>query len=165
MARGQFEDALDIYTSGALPVLEELGDVRSRAIAQGRVADILQERGQLNDALAIRTEELSPVFEQLGDIHSYAINQGRIADILEECGQFDDALQTYEKRVLPTIEALKNPTEVRAQVRARIRELQGETRMTPSPMHLDAILHAPIRKQAGRRETPRDLPALATGPR
>ncbi len=43
-----------------LPVYERLGDVRSRAVTMGQIADVLQVRGDLDEALRIRREEESP---------------------------------------------------------------------------------------------------------
>ena len=51
-----------------LPVFERLGDVRSRAVTMGQIADILQARGELDEALRIRREEELPVYERLGDV-------------------------------------------------------------------------------------------------
>ena len=49
-----------------LPVYERLGDVRSRAVTMGKIADILQARGELDEALRIR-EECGVIAEKLGD--------------------------------------------------------------------------------------------------
>ncbi len=42
--------------------------MRSKAVTQGKIADILTQRGQLEEALRIRTEEELPVYEHLGDV-------------------------------------------------------------------------------------------------
>jgi hypothetical protein len=68
-------------------VYERLGDVRTKAITMGNIADILQARGQLDEALRIYQEEALPVFKRLGDLRSKAITMGKIADILEARGQ------------------------------------------------------------------------------
>ena len=91
--RGQQDDALRILEEEALPVFEQLGDVREAAVAKGKIADILQARGQLDDALRIRTEDELPVYERLGDVRSAAVTRGQIADILQARGQLDDALR------------------------------------------------------------------------
>ncbi|TCJ12276.1 hypothetical protein EZJ19_13135 [Parasulfuritortus cantonensis] len=77
-----------------------------RASAQGRIADILQDRGQLDEALRIRTEEQLPVFERLGDVRSKAVTQGQIADILQDRGQLDEALRIRTEEQLPVFERL-----------------------------------------------------------
>ena len=84
--RGELDEALRIRTEEELPVYERLGDVRSRAITEGRIADILEARGELDEALRIRVEEELPVYERLGDVRSRAIAQGKIADILQTRG-------------------------------------------------------------------------------
>lgn len=74
--RGQLDEALHIYQQEA-SVYEQLGDVRSRAVAQGKIADILAKRGQLDEALRIRQQEELPVYEQLGNIYLHAVTQGQ----------------------------------------------------------------------------------------
>ena len=65
-----------------LPVFERLGDTRERAVALGKIADILAQRGQLDEALRIHQQEELPVYEQLGDIHGQAISRTNIAGLL-----------------------------------------------------------------------------------
>jgi phosphopentomutase len=86
--------------------LERLGDVRSRAVTMGKIADILQARGQLDEALKIRNEEQLPVYERLGDVHSRAVTMGKIADILQARGQLDKALKIRNEEELPVYERL-----------------------------------------------------------
>ena len=61
-------DAAEKLLSEAADVFGSLGDVRSRAVTMGQIADILQARGQLDEALKIRNEEELPVYERLGDV-------------------------------------------------------------------------------------------------
>ena len=75
--QGQTDEALRIRREEELPVFEQLGDVRERAVTMGKIADILQQRGQTDEALRIRREEQLPVFEQLGDVRSRAVTMGR----------------------------------------------------------------------------------------
>ena len=42
-ARGQLDEALKIRHEEELPVYERLGDVRSRAVTMGKIADILHD--------------------------------------------------------------------------------------------------------------------------
>jgi len=77
--RGQLDEALKIRNEEQLPVYERLGDVRSRAVTMGKIADILQARGQLDEALKIRNEEQLPVYERLGDVRSRAVTLQKIA--------------------------------------------------------------------------------------
>ncbi len=45
-ARGETDEALRICSEEQLPVYERLGDVRSKAVTMGRIADVLQARGE-----------------------------------------------------------------------------------------------------------------------
>jgi tetratricopeptide (TPR) repeat protein len=108
---GEWNQALRIRKEQELPVYERLGDVRSKAITLGRIADILQARGKLNEALRIRTEEELPVYERLGDVRSKAITLGRIADILQARGKLDEALRIRTEEELPVFEQLGDAHE------------------------------------------------------
>ena len=103
---GEWDQALRIRTEEELPVYEQLGDVRSKAVSQGKVADILQARGQLDKALRIRTEEELPVYERLGEVREKAVTQIKIADILKKRGQIDEALRILIDESLPVFERL-----------------------------------------------------------
>src|SRR5258705_4833398 len=56
------------------PLFGSLGDVRSRAVTLGKIADVLAGRGETDEALRIRREEELPVFERLGDRKSTGLN-------------------------------------------------------------------------------------------
>jgi len=101
-----YDAALMHWRSVEGPLHERLGDVRSKAITMGYIADILQARGQLDEALCIRQKEELPVYERLGDVRSKAITMGKIADILQVRGQFDEALRILSEEVRPTFESL-----------------------------------------------------------
>ncbi len=90
----------------AAETFRELGDVHSRAVSMGQIADILQARGQLDEALRILKEEELPVYERLGDVRSRAMTMGKIADILVRRGQLDEALRILKEEVLPACERL-----------------------------------------------------------
>jgi tetratricopeptide (TPR) repeat protein len=87
-------------------VYEQLGDMRSRALAMGRIADILQTRGDLEEALRIRREEQLPVYERLGDVRSRAVTMGKIADVLQARGDLEEALRIRREEQLPVYERL-----------------------------------------------------------
>ena len=89
MGRGQVDDALRIYQSDLIPLLERLGDVRARAVTLGKVADVLAARGELDEALRINREEVLPVFERLGDVREHAVALGKIAHIQIATGDVD----------------------------------------------------------------------------
>ena len=65
-------------------VFERLGDVHSRTVTMGQVADILAGRGETEEALRIRREgQLRcssglPVFERLGDVRERAVTLYKI---------------------------------------------------------------------------------------
>ena len=84
---GRAFDAESAYRAGVAAAPDE----HARAVAMGRVADILQARGELDEALRIRREETLPVYERLGDVHSRAVALYRIARLLIEAGGLDDA--------------------------------------------------------------------------
>ena len=99
---GQIADAELAYRDAALAAADE----HTRAIAAGRIADILQARGDLDGALRIRREEVLPVFTRLGDVREIAVTQGRIADILQARGDLDGALRIREHEELPVFTRL-----------------------------------------------------------
>jgi len=103
--RGDSDTAM-LRLAEARDLFERLGDVRSKAVTMGKIADILQARGQLDEALRIRQEEQLPVFERLGDVRSKAVTMGKIADILRARGQLDEALRIRTEEELPVYERL-----------------------------------------------------------
>ncbi len=112
---GEVETAESAYRD-ATTALKGLDDRRQTAIAQGRIANMLEARGELDEALRIRTEEVLPVYERLGDVHSLAVTQGQIADILQARGELDEALRIRTEEVLPVYERLG---DVRSQAVAK----------------------------------------------
>ena len=60
---------------------EKLGDVRSRAVTMGKIADILKARGDLDEALRIRKEEQLPVYEKLGDVRERLITEAQLGQL------------------------------------------------------------------------------------
>ena len=90
----------------AMEIDERLGDVYSRAVTMGRIADVLRARGELDEALRIRREDQLPAFERLGDVYSRAVTMGKIADILRARGELDEALRIRREDELPVYERL-----------------------------------------------------------
>ena len=124
---GRPEEAERSY-SRALTALASMDDRRRRAIARGRIADLLEARGELDEALRIRTEDQLPVYEHLGDMRLIAITKGRIADILQMRGELDEALRIRTEEELPVYERLgdvRSLTITRGQI-ADILETRGE---------------------------------------
>ena len=102
---GRIDDAEHLLNEAA-GVFASLGDVRSRAVTMGKIADILQARGQLDEALKIRNEEELPIYQRLGDVRSRAVTMGQIADILQARGQLDEALKIRNEEELPVYQRL-----------------------------------------------------------
>jgi tetratricopeptide (TPR) repeat protein len=102
---GKPDAALELLRPAAQTV-EGLGDIRSRAVTMGRIADILAGRGESDEALRIRREEQLPVYERLGDVRERALTWGRIADILAGRGESDEALRIHREEQLPVFERL-----------------------------------------------------------
>ena len=104
--RGDPVGALQALRADVLPIIERLGDMRSKAMTMGQIADILQARGQLDEALRIRQDEQLPVYAYLGDVREKAVTMGQIADILQARGQLDEALRIRQDEQLPVFERL-----------------------------------------------------------
>ncbi|MCV6637066.1 hypothetical protein, partial [Candidatus Albibeggiatoa sp. nov. NOAA] len=80
---GQLDEALRIRQQEELPVYERLGDVRSKAVTMGQIADILQSRGQLDEALSTQ-ENVLKICEQLNDTQGLLVTKTKIAMLLME---------------------------------------------------------------------------------
>ena len=80
-ARGQLDEALRIRRGGGTSVYEKLGDIRSRAVTMGQIADISRPADS-STRPCIRRGGTS-VYEKLGDIRSRAVTMGQIADIYQ----------------------------------------------------------------------------------
>ncbi|MGH8583438.1 MAG: tetratricopeptide repeat protein [Gammaproteobacteria bacterium] len=89
-------EALRIRNEEQLPVYERLGDVRSKAVTQGKIAGILEDRGQLDEALRIRKEEELPVYERLGDVRELIVGRVNLAMVLLRRGREEDRPEALE---------------------------------------------------------------------
>lgn len=98
------------------------GDDRDRALALGKIADVLVVRGDPDQALRICREEVSPVFHRLGDLREHAITLGKIAHVLAVQGKLDDALRILREEVLPVCNQLGDARQ-RALTLARIADI------------------------------------------
>lgn len=105
-SQGRWSQAQLVYRQHVLPLVKILGDVRSIAMTQGRIADTLERLGQFNEALRIRQQEEFLVYEKLGDIRSCAVTQRKIAEILVVQGELDKALRICRQEVLPVFKKL-----------------------------------------------------------
>ena len=98
--------ALQTQRADVLPIFERLGDVRSKALTMGKIADILQARGQLDEALRIRQDDELPVYERLGDVRAKAVTLFKLADLQAAKGQRNEAWRRLTDDVLPVFERL-----------------------------------------------------------
>lgn len=146
--QGWWDQALAAYRQHVLPLQNQLGDVRSVAVTQGRVADILTMRGQLDEALCIYQQEQLPVYEQLGDIRSRAVAQGKIADILTRRGQLDEALRIQQQEVLPVFERLGNIRE-RAVALGKIADILIQSGQLDKALRICQQEELPVYEQLG----------------
>ena len=146
--QGWWGQSLAAYRQHVLPLQNQLGDVRSVAVTQGRVADILTMRGQLDEALCIYQQEQLPVYEQLGDIRSRAVVQGKIADILTRRGQLDEALRICQQEVLPVFKQLG---DIRSQAvtQGRIADMLAQRGQFDEALRIHRQEELPVYEQLG----------------
>ena len=104
--------------------------MRSKAVTQGKIADILFARGQLDEALRILTDELLPVYERLGDVRSLLVCRTNIAITLlvrmSQRGDRNDALEA--NRLL--CQALGDAHRLGLPEAAQIQQIVDQTGMT-----------------------------------
>jgi hypothetical protein len=94
------DEALRIRQEEELPVFLKLGDIRSRAVTLGKIADIYQARGQLDEALRIRQEEELPVHLKLNARRDALVCEANIAITLlhrKAAGDREQALMLLNK--------------------------------------------------------------------
>ena len=96
--RGEWATALRLLEDEVLPVIESLGDIHSRALTMGQIADILREQGELEEALQIHEAQL-PIFAKCGDHRARAITLDQIADIRAEQNNLEEALRIHEAQI------------------------------------------------------------------
>lgn len=120
---------------------ERLGDVRSAAVALGRIADILQTRSDFEAALRLLRDQQLVMFEQLGASLEVARTLGQIADIHVARGQLDVALSVLTEKALPIVERFRDPgveTTVLEKL-ASVHQASGELAQTFALLH-DKVL-------------------------
>jgi len=92
---GQNRRALSLYEQ-ALETYQELGDVRSVAVTQNAMADVLVDLGKPQQAMALYEQALRTK-QQLGDVQQVAVTQGAMADVLRQLGKPQQAMALYEQ--------------------------------------------------------------------
>ena len=95
----------------ALPVYEQLGDIRSHALTMGKIADIHEARGQFDEALRIRTEQVLPVYEKLKARREILVCEANMAKGLLKRKRPGDQPEAERllRRALAEAEAMKLP--------------------------------------------------------
>ena len=126
--RGELDEALRIRREEALPVYEQLGDVRERAVTMGKIADVLQARGELDEALRIRREEQLPVYEQLGDVRELLVARAKLALSLLQRGEPNDR----EEAQSLLLQALREAARLRLPEADQIVQILARAGMLPS---------------------------------
>jgi tetratricopeptide (TPR) repeat protein len=134
--------------SEAADLLGEAGDIRSRAITMGKIADILRQRGETDEALRIREEDELPVYERLGDIRERAVTMGKIADILQQRGETDEALRIRHEEQLPVYERLGDIRE-RAVTMGQIADILHQRGETDEAVRIHREELLPVFKRLG----------------
>jgi hypothetical protein len=108
---------LRIREQEQLPVYERLGDVRSKAVTQGKIADILEEKGQVEKAISIYEQNVLPAYEVLGDTRLLIVDKANLAmkylklspPRRNEANQLlCEALQAAQQMRIPEAEIIKN---------------------------------------------------------
>ena len=79
------------------------GDDRSRAMAGGLRATVLQTCGQLRQALQVLGREVLPLLRGLNDEREQAVELAQMADILVGLGRAGPGLELLQRRVLPVL--------------------------------------------------------------
>ena len=94
IAREGPDDALATLSQAAA-LFAEAGDVRSRAVTMGKIADILGQRGETDEALRIRREERLPAAVSTQDVDSIAHIRFSCAMLRIGRGGLDPVLGTH----------------------------------------------------------------------
>jgi len=92
---GQNPHALSLYEQ-ALELYQELGDVRSVAVTQNAMADVLVQLGKPQQALALYEQALHTK-QELGEVRGVAVTQNAMAGVLVQLGKPQQALALYEQ--------------------------------------------------------------------
>lgn len=106
--QGEPKEALRLLRDEALPVYDDLKDLRQRALTMGQIADVVERQGDLDEALRIRREDELPVYEQLGDVRSRAVTSAKLGLLLSQQGQRAEAEELLSS-ALADAESLRIP--------------------------------------------------------
>src|SRR5439155_18410 len=90
---GQNRRALALYEL-AVKIYQELDDVRSVAVTQNAMANVLKQQGKPQEALALYEQALRTK-QELGDTREVAATQHAMANVLSQQGKPKEALVLY----------------------------------------------------------------------
>ena len=80
----------------SLATYKALGDVRSIAVTQSSMADVLSQLGRPQEAMALYQESLATK-KALGDVREIAVTQSLMADVLRQLGRPQEAMALYQE--------------------------------------------------------------------
>jgi hypothetical protein len=126
--RGELDEALRIRIEEELPVYERLGDVRAKAVTQGKIADIAELKGHLDWAIRTYVDDVFPAYEQLGDTRLLIVDRANLALKLLRRQHGSDRAQANELLCL----ALADAHRLRIPEAAQIEQLLEQAGMTCS---------------------------------
>jgi tetratricopeptide (TPR) repeat protein len=108
---GQNRRALSLYEQ-ALELSQELGNLRTLAVTQGSMANVLMQLGKPQQALALYEQSLR-ISQELGDVRDVSVTQNAMAEVLRQLGQPQEAITLY-KQALDIRQKLGDNREVAA---------------------------------------------------
>ncbi len=91
---GQVSHALALYEA-SLKTDQELGDIRSIAVTQHAMANLLRQQGRVSEAMALYEASLK-TDQELGDVRGIAVTQHAMANLLVQQGRVSEAMALYE---------------------------------------------------------------------
>jgi tetratricopeptide (TPR) repeat protein len=89
--QGKPQEAMALYQE-ALATKKALGDVRSIAVTQSSMADVLRQMGKPQEAMALYQESLATL-QALGDVRAIAVTQANFGQSLLQEGETRGAIQ------------------------------------------------------------------------
>jgi tetratricopeptide (TPR) repeat protein len=160
VAQGDLKGALQVK-SREVSRYENLADPRERAIAIGRIADILEMQGKFEDAVRMRKEEEIPIFERLGDDRERARSMGKVADGLYKLGNVEEALKIKREAEIPVYTKLGD-TRAFAEAVRKIAAMLAERGENDQALRIRRNEELPAFERLGDdRERARTMSAIA----
>lgn len=98
--QGNHKEALYFFRNESLPFFDKVGDLHSRAVTLGKIADILITLNKLDEAFQALEESIG-IREKLGDGRGKTAMLCKMADIQYRLGKLDQAMQILKEEVIP----------------------------------------------------------------